>query len=99
MMIQLIKTFTKEVVMPEANLNVRLLEVTQHAIALIYAACRQCYSPKFSAEFFVIPRISIVIIMISIMICLHIYLLRTSYDKTKDNSNFFTKKTIPFGIV
>ena len=38
--------------MPEANLNVRLLEVTQHAIALIYAACRQCYSPKFSAEFF-----------------------------------------------
>lgn len=38
--------------MAEAKLNVRLLERTQNAVALIYAAARQCYSQKFAAEFF-----------------------------------------------
>jgi len=38
--------------MPEANLYVRLLEMTQDAVALIYAACRQCYSPKFAGDLF-----------------------------------------------
>ncbi len=39
--------------MPEAKkLNVKLLEVTQNAISVIYAACRQCYSSKFSADLF-----------------------------------------------
>ncbi len=38
--------------MPEVQLNVRLLEMTQDAIALIYAACRQCYSPKFAGALF-----------------------------------------------
>lgn len=38
--------------MPEAKFHVRLLERTQHAVALIYAAARQCYSPKFAVEFF-----------------------------------------------
>ena len=38
--------------MPEANLYVRLLEVSQNAVALIYAACRQCYAAKFAGELF-----------------------------------------------
>ena len=38
--------------MPEIDLNVRLLDVTQNAVALIYAACRQCYSAKFAGELF-----------------------------------------------
>jgi len=38
--------------MPEVNLNVRLLEKTENAVALIYAACRQCYSQKFAGELF-----------------------------------------------
>lgn len=38
--------------MPEVNVHVRLLEVTQNAIALIYAACRQCYSQKFAGDLF-----------------------------------------------
>jgi thymidylate synthase (FAD) len=38
--------------MPEVQLNVRLLEMTQEPIALIYAACRQCYSPKFAGALF-----------------------------------------------
>lgn len=38
--------------MPEVDLNVRLLEVTKDAVALIYAACRQCYSPKFAGDLF-----------------------------------------------
>ncbi len=38
--------------MPEVKLNVRLLEMTQHPIALIYAACRQCYSAKFAGDMF-----------------------------------------------
>ena len=38
--------------MPEIQLNVRLLEMTQNGAALIYAACRQCYSSKFAGELF-----------------------------------------------
>ncbi len=38
--------------MPQVQLNVRLLEMSQHPVALIYAACRQCYSPRFSGELF-----------------------------------------------
>ena len=38
--------------MPQVKLNVRLLEVTQDALSLIYAAARQCYSSKFAAEIF-----------------------------------------------
>lgn len=38
--------------MPEAHVHVRLLEMTQNAVALIYAACRQCYSQKFSGDLF-----------------------------------------------
>lgn len=38
--------------MPETQLHVRLLDVTRDAVALIYAACRQCYSPKFAGELF-----------------------------------------------
>jgi thymidylate synthase (FAD) len=38
--------------MPEVNVNVRLLEMSQKPVALIYAACRQCYSSKFASELF-----------------------------------------------
>ncbi|MFA7283038.1 MAG: FAD-dependent thymidylate synthase [Candidatus Omnitrophota bacterium] len=38
--------------MGKVNLDVRLLEVSQNAIALIYAACRQCYSEKFAGDIF-----------------------------------------------
>lgn len=38
--------------MPETHLNVRLLEMTQNPVALIYAACRQCYSSKSAASLF-----------------------------------------------
>ena len=38
--------------MPEVNVHVRLLEMTQNAVALMYAACRQCYSHKFAGDFF-----------------------------------------------
>ncbi len=38
--------------MAKVNLDVQLLEVSQNAIALIYAACRQCYSEKFAGDFF-----------------------------------------------
>jgi thymidylate synthase (FAD) len=41
--------------MAKVNMDVRLLEVSQNAIALIYAACRQCYSEKFSADIFSDP--------------------------------------------
>ena len=39
--------------MGKVTLNVQLLEVSQNAIALIYVACRQCYSEKFAADVFV----------------------------------------------
>lgn len=38
--------------MSKVSMDVRLLEVSQNAIALIYAACRQCYSEKFAADIF-----------------------------------------------
>lgn len=36
--------------MPQVKLNVKLLDVTKDAISIIYAACRQCYSPKFAGD-------------------------------------------------
>lgn len=33
-------------------MNVKLLEMSENAIALIYVACRQCYSEKFAGEVF-----------------------------------------------
>ena len=38
--------------MAKVNLEVQLLEVSQNAIALIYAACRQCYSEEFAGDIF-----------------------------------------------
>lgn len=38
--------------MPQAKLKVRLLEVTQNALPLLYAAFRQCYSAKFAGDIF-----------------------------------------------
>lgn len=35
-----------------ARLNVELLDVSPNALSIIYAACRQCYSPKFAAQIF-----------------------------------------------
>lgn len=34
--------------MPQAGLNVDMLDVTRNALDLIYAACRQCYSEEFA---------------------------------------------------
>ncbi|MFH1398365.1 MAG: FAD-dependent thymidylate synthase [Candidatus Omnitrophota bacterium] len=36
--------------MPQVKLNVKLLDLTKDAISIIYAACRQCYSPKFAGD-------------------------------------------------
>ncbi|MCD6317538.1 FAD-dependent thymidylate synthase [Candidatus Aerophobetes bacterium] len=38
--------------MSQVKLNIKLLEMTQNAISIIYAACRQCYSTKFAGEIF-----------------------------------------------
>lgn len=38
--------------MPQAKLNVRLLEMTRDAVEIMYAACRQCYSAKFAGDIF-----------------------------------------------
>ena len=38
--------------MGKVNPNVKLLEVTRDAIALIYSACRQCYSAEFAGDIF-----------------------------------------------
>lgn len=38
--------------MPKVNLNVKLIDMTQNALALIYAACRQCYSEQFAGDIF-----------------------------------------------
>ena len=38
--------------MPKVTLNLKLLEVSQNALALIYAACRQCYSENFAGDIF-----------------------------------------------
>jgi len=38
--------------MPQGRLRVQLLDMPQNALAIIYAACRQCYSAKSAAEIF-----------------------------------------------
>lgn len=38
--------------MPRVNLNVKLLDLTENALALIYAACRQCYAEQFAGDIF-----------------------------------------------
>ena len=38
--------------MSEVHLNVRLLEMTDNAVSLIYTAARQCYSPRFAGALF-----------------------------------------------
>lgn len=38
--------------MPQTQLRVKLLERTQRAVALIHAACRQCYSAQSAGEIF-----------------------------------------------
>ena len=38
--------------MPQVELNVKLLEMTQNAISVIYSACKQCYSAKFAGDIF-----------------------------------------------
>lgn len=38
--------------MAEIKLNVELLDVTEDALSIIYAACRQCYSSDFAADIF-----------------------------------------------
>ena len=38
--------------MSKVMMNVKLLEMSQNAISLIYVACRQCYSEKFSGDIF-----------------------------------------------
>ncbi|MFC1480506.1 FAD-dependent thymidylate synthase [Candidatus Omnitrophota bacterium] len=38
--------------MPEVRLNVKLLERTDNALAVVYASCRQCYSLAFAGEIF-----------------------------------------------
>lgn len=38
--------------MGQVKLNVKLLDMTQNPIQLIYAACRQCYSAKFAGDIY-----------------------------------------------
>lgn len=38
--------------MPKKELRVKLLDVTQNALTLIYAACRQCYAQDFAGDIF-----------------------------------------------
>jgi thymidylate synthase (FAD) len=38
--------------MAKVIMNVKLLEMSQNAITLIYVACRQCYSEKFAGDVF-----------------------------------------------
>ena len=38
--------------MPKSKLNVKLLDLTDNALALIYASCRQCYSAEFGGDIF-----------------------------------------------
>lgn len=44
--------------MSKVTMNVKLLEMSQNAISLIYVACRQCYSEKFAGEVFADDTIS-----------------------------------------
>ncbi len=45
--------------MGKVMMNVKLLEMSQNAISLIYVACRQCYSEKFAGEVFTDTPVSI----------------------------------------
>jgi thymidylate synthase (FAD) len=38
--------------MAKVMMNIKLLEMSQNAISLIYVACRQCYSEKFAGDIF-----------------------------------------------
>ena len=38
--------------MPETQLRVKLLQMTENPLSLIYAACRQCYSASFAGDIF-----------------------------------------------
>ncbi|MDD2703653.1 MAG: FAD-dependent thymidylate synthase [Candidatus Omnitrophica bacterium] len=38
--------------MAQARLHVEVLDVSQNALFIIYAACRQCYSSKFAGQIF-----------------------------------------------
>jgi len=38
--------------MAQTKLHVELLDVSNNALSIIYAACRQCYSPKFAGDIF-----------------------------------------------
>jgi thymidylate synthase (FAD) len=42
--------------MPEATLQVTLIEVTKNPLAMIYAAARQCYSSEFAADIFAVCK-------------------------------------------
>jgi len=45
--------------MAKVIMNVKLLEMSQNAISLIYVACRQCYSEKFAGDVFLDNAISV----------------------------------------
>jgi len=45
--------------MAKVMMNVKLLEMSQNAISLIYVACRQCYSEKFAGEVFLDSSVNI----------------------------------------
>lgn len=44
--------------MAKVTMNVKLLEMSQNAISLIYVACRQCYSERFAGDLFADESIS-----------------------------------------
>ncbi|MCX6702800.1 MAG: FAD-dependent thymidylate synthase [Candidatus Wolfebacteria bacterium] len=45
--------------MSKVIMNVKLLEMSQNAITVIYVACRQCYSEKFAGDVFLDSAISL----------------------------------------
>lgn len=45
--------------MANVTMNVKLLEMSQNAVLLIYVACRQCYSEKFAGDVFSEKSLSI----------------------------------------
>ena len=45
--------------MAKVTMNVKLLEMSQNAISLIYVACRQCYSEKFAGDVFLDAKIDL----------------------------------------
>ncbi|MDP3042741.1 MAG: FAD-dependent thymidylate synthase [Candidatus Omnitrophota bacterium] len=45
--------------MSKVMMKVKLLEMSQNAITLIYAACRQCYSEKFAGDVFLDEAITL----------------------------------------